>query len=582
MKKPLIVILYCIISQISFSQKKGDSLFNPEFLHQNNFITSETNIYNNLLSEAQTSIRPYHMVQMEFDGQLIDSVAIRAKGGSSAWDPNQVPIKVDLNEYSPDQSFNGIKKFNLGNSFLDESAQRDRMAYELFRRAGIASPKTAYAEVYVNGQFKFIYLIVQQIDKTFIKENFADLGSLNKEGEELIYGPDVFGDIMSIPGSDRIQTMDTLDFLKFNAVNMIVEAYDNYSFKNFYIHHSEKASLNHVLPWDYNFCFYEGTNPTTIQPFEEMAIWNDPTLREMYLEAMCEMNSYLMDNEFITSIITNNFDVVSSNSNGVSAGSFVSMLSHIQSRNQWITDQLLLEGYSCGSFSSPIQSGDIVINEFVAAPSDLYGIQDPNNETSDWIELYNNTSSPISLNHHYYLSDDKDFLKKWNFKTSVTIPANGYQIIWADRDIEQVGTHSNFKINKSSGDLFFVHEDLTVIDSISYNQQATDLAFARVPNGTGNFITQTPTFSSNNESVGLISSDFDSNIKLYPNPAHDVINIYSEKAIDEIRIISTLGETVLKQKLITSGIDIKNLTEGIYLIEIVSNARKSTSKFIKI
>ena len=582
MKKLFITSLICILFNVSFSQEKGDSLFKPEVLHQINFITSEVNIYSNLLNEAATLPRPYHMVQMDFDGQLIDSVAIRAKGGASAWDPLQVPIKVDFNEFSLDQSFNEIKKFNLGNSYLDESAQRDRMAYELFRRAGIASPKTAYAEVYVNGQFKFIYLLVQQIDKVFIKENFADLGSLNKEGEELIYGPDVFVDIMSIPGSDRIQTMDTLHFLKFLAVNHIVEAYDNYPSKNFYIHHSEKSNLNHTLPWDYNFCFYDGVGfaPNLI-PYEEIEVWNNPTLKSMYLDIICELESYLLNDTFIMNLITDNANIISSNSNGITAGSYASLLSYIQNRKQWISEQLLIEGYSCDSFSCPIQKGDIVINEFVAAPSDINGNQDPNNETSDWIELFNNTSNPISLDHHYYLSDDKDFLKKWNFKTSVTIPANGYQIIWADRDIEQVGIHSNFKINKSLGDLLFVHEDLTIIDSVSYNQQSTDLAFARVPNGTGSFVTQTPAFSSDNETVGLITHDFDFDVKLYPNPASDVINIYSEKTIDEIRIINLFGKTVLEQKKFTSAIDIKNLSEGIYLIEVVGYGRKSTTKFIK-
>ena len=139
----------------------------------------------------------------------------------------------------------------------------------------------------------------------------------------------------------------------------------------------------------------------------------------------------------------------------------------------------------------------------------------------------------------------------------------------------------HFKINKSLGDLLFVHEDLTIIDSVSYNQQSTDLAFARVPNGTGSFVTQTPTFSSNNETVGLITHDFDFDVKLYPNPASDVINIYSEKTIDEIRIINLFGKTVLEQKKITSAIDIKNLSEGIYLIEVVGYGRKSTTKFIK-
>ncbi len=50
---------------------------------------------------------------------------------------------------------------------------------------------------------------------------------------------------------------------------------------------------------------------------------------------------------------------------------------------------------------------------------------------SDWIELYNPTPAPISLDYHY-LTDDLGAPVKWPFSPGTTIPANGYLTVRAD------------------------------------------------------------------------------------------------------------------------------------------------------
>jgi len=102
------------------------------------------------------------------------------------------------------------------------------------------------------------------------------------------------------------------------------------------------------------------------------------------------------------------------------------------------------------------------------------------------------------LGQRYYLSDDKDLLKKWHFAAHTIIPANDYLILWADRDIHQEGIHANFKLKSSAGDLFLTYEDLTVLDQVSYGRQELNLGYARTPNGTGDFRIQAPTFKANN------------------------------------------------------------------------------------
>jgi len=61
----------------------------------------------------------------------------------------------------------------------------------------------------------------------------------------------------------------------------------------------------------------------------------------------------------------------------------------------------------------------VVINEVLTHTDDLvYG---------DWIELRNTTPAPVDIGN-WYLSDDKDNLKKYKIASGTTIPANGYKV----------------------------------------------------------------------------------------------------------------------------------------------------------
>ncbi len=74
-----------------------------------------------------------------------------------------------------------------------------------------------------------------------------------------------------------------------------------------------------------------------------------------------------------------------------------------------------------------------------------------------------------------------------------TIGANDYLIIWADNDIAQLDLHANFKLSASGEEVFLINADGEIEDEASYTAYTSDKGFARVPNGTGDFIWQHPT-----------------------------------------------------------------------------------------
>ena len=90
-----------------------------------------------------------------------------------------------------------------------------------------------------------------------------------------------------------------------------------------------------------------------------------------------------------------------------------------------------------------------------------------------------------------------------------------YLIVWADDDEEDQGEmHATFKLSASGEQLYLSDMDLNILDEVVFGQQDTDMGYARVPNGVGDFVIQLPTFASNNEQSFSVS-EFDDNTDHY-------------------------------------------------------------------
>src|SRR6185503_5013127 len=88
------------------------------------------------------------------------------------------------------------------------------------------------------------------------------------------------------------------------------------------------------------------------------------------------------------------------------------------------------------------------INELVAA--NVNGLRDEDNEFQDWLELYNTTSSTISL-AGWSLSDDPDEPNKWVFP-EMSIGPRAYLVVFCsgkDRRPTTPGArlHTNFQLS---------------------------------------------------------------------------------------------------------------------------------------
>ncbi len=74
-----------------------------------------------------------------------------------------------------------------------------------------------------------------------------------------------------------------------------------------------------------------------------------------------------------------------------------------------------------------------------------------------------------------------------------------------------------------------------------------------------------------------------SNVKLYPNPTSNVLNIESLGAIQTISVYNVLGQEVINKALnsTSTSLDVSSLNSGIYVVKTVVDGVTSSTKFIK-
>ncbi|MHC4660013.1 MAG: chitobiase/beta-hexosaminidase C-terminal domain-containing protein, partial [Planctomycetota bacterium] len=145
-----------------------------------------------------------------------------------------------------------------------------------------------------------------------------------------------------------------------------------------------------------------------------------------------------------------------------------------------------------------------VINEFMA--SNDSNIADPQDEYDDWIELYNGCGVAVDIGG-MWLVDRQD--NWWQVPTDrpaeTNIAPGGYLLIWADNDVCDVpGLHAGFKLSKDEGDEInlYAPDGNTLIDSISFGEQVSDISYGRYPDASYNlrfFGTPTPRW----ENIGM-------------------------------------------------------------------------------
>ena len=327
----------------------GSVIFDDSFLHEIRFENADTNDW--------IATKNYQMLNVIIDGNSVDSVGFKRKGNISGYpSTNKYGIKVKSNKYVQGKYYDGIKEFTLHMNFQDPTMMREKITYDICDELGLFSLRTAFAKVYINNVYWGLYTIVEGKDEMYkhkfgnrssnaietldfgnmcyIGNNVADYDYSNpaaifpryelSNGDSASAWPSFINTLDKANNTPNGNYLDTVpsyfnieDFLKYQATNVYLMNFDSYISllgNQIYIFDSPN-NIWQVTPWDFNASLglWETNNyspnsypiiPNSVSTGCIASKINTiPTLKDYYLNAMCELTNVVCDTNSINSKI---------------------------------------------------------------------------------------------------------------------------------------------------------------------------------------------------------------------------------------------------------------------------------------
>jgi hypothetical protein len=290
---------------------------------------------------ADPQAEAYYPATLTYDGEVLPQVAVRFKGNSSLnsvamMGSERFSFKVDTDEYVAGQKLFGIDKLNLNNGFKDPSYLRERLATDLLRAHGVPASRTTYARLTLSGELHGLYLVVEQVDKDFLREHFPDdSGNLYKpempDGELRWRGNDIalypkmelktnedapdhtallhFLDVLNNGGAALADVFEIESFLRFLAVNTALVNLDSYAGMghNFYLYQDLTTGRFVHVPWDTNEAFGNFTcnklPDDLLGLAHEAPICGDPTRRPLIMKILAVPEHLALYQQYLAEVI---------------------------------------------------------------------------------------------------------------------------------------------------------------------------------------------------------------------------------------------------------------------------------------
>lgn len=264
------------------------------------------------------------------DGQRLERVSVRKKGGLGSLSRLRPSLILDLDHNVPDRELLGVSRLTLNNDRSSPSHNRQCMAYELFAQAGLPASRCNLAHVVVNGEDLGTFSNVEPIRKPLLQRLFGDdSGNLYEGREDGDFTPDGVerfqiktnttsndrSDLRAVvraleaPDAEVVaeleQLIDLDQFRRFWALETLTGNWDSYSgnTNNFYLYHDPASDKFVFLPWGTDTAFTGGSivdayNQTlTVYATGALAnrLYNLPEERARFRALLGELNDTLWD-----------------------------------------------------------------------------------------------------------------------------------------------------------------------------------------------------------------------------------------------------------------------------------------------
>jgi hypothetical protein len=334
--------VFLFFMSVISAQNPGDILFGLPGVHTVEFNFQQPGWWDTLVANKTLSDQIGQDIYMPgsvtIDGTTLDSTGVRLKGNSSYSHPGmKKPIRLKLNEYRPNQDYDGLTALHLNNSAYDPTMLREKLMLDILSAHGISAPRCAFAVVYFNGTYIGVYDMVEHIDKKFLNTHFNDdRGNLYKgdpNGTLEWYGNNptfYYGNyelktneaqndwsglvnlinVINNSGSNFPvairQVMDVDQFLWYLAAQNVFGNLDSYVHNphNYYLYHDSLTNKFEWITWDVGLSFgvfptFFSTKPQDMDVFYipgdgsrtplTVHLFQYDEFRQIYLNAMCTL-----------------------------------------------------------------------------------------------------------------------------------------------------------------------------------------------------------------------------------------------------------------------------------------------------
>ena len=257
----------------------SDELFDPGRVPRFDIEITPAAVAELEAANARRDYKHYVRARFRYGTEVLEDIGLRIKGETSRTRFDEKPaLKLKFDEFVQGQDFRGLRRLTLNNMFEDPSGVAERLSYHLFRLAQLPAPRANSAVLFVNGQSYGLYVNVESIDKAFLRRWFtSDAGNLYEEGQqdflpgkensfeletnEMVNDRSDLRALITALGSarpdtllaDLVPALDVEHFLRFTAVEGLVNQWDMYGYtrfypNNFHIYSDPQRKLV-FLPW---------------------------------------------------------------------------------------------------------------------------------------------------------------------------------------------------------------------------------------------------------------------------------------------------------------------------------------------
>ncbi len=129
----------------------------------------------------------------------------------------------------------------------------------------------------------------------------------------------------------------------------------------------------------------------------------------------------------------------------------------------------------------PLCRGQVVINEIMANNTRAVA---NGRDFPDYVEMVNLSATPVNL-AGFSLTDDPLNPRRYVFP-DLSVPPNGYLVVWCDANTGAPGLHTGFGLSASGEQvMLYAANGSTVLDQVTFGIQPPDRSIGRLPDSTG-------------------------------------------------------------------------------------------------